>query len=74
MEVGFKYYVTFQIPGLHRKPRVAVMIYMGQTKDTKCLLFHGDRQFGRTKIERRYISRIESCPSNIECHPGRVVK
>lgn len=69
---GKKYRVTYQIPGLHRVPREAVMIPFDH--NTRVIFFSGRPQFGTTEIERLHIISYEEVAPQTKCYVNRKVK
>jgi hypothetical protein len=67
-----RYRIVYQIPGLHRVPREAVIILLDS--DSTAIHGHGSTEFGTVSIERRYVSAMEQVGDDERCYADRKVR
>lgn len=66
---GSKYRITYQIPGVHRKPREAVLRYMDRDGDR--VIFDGRPAVGTTTIDAECIKSAEFVTFDTDCYTDR---
>jgi hypothetical protein len=73
LETGRKYLFRYMIPGVHRKPRWGLAMYLDAKKlplDVE-LTMSGRPEFGTTTVMMSHIDYIEQMNSSIPCFMDR---
>lgn len=77
LQPGTKYQISYQIPGLHRKPRLGVAVFLEVQPKAKYteLIFHGEDKFGVTRIDSRMVQFIQPViDPRTPCYMDKVAK
>lgn len=70
MKPGQKYYVLYQIEGVHRIPRTMVATFLGDVGNGG-MSFSGRPHFGTTELKESWIKEAVSVDSSVICYIDR---